>query len=70
MTFVFTMKGLPGEADMVVPTLCNGPEHAKKRALELLAKHPARRAVEVMHRGRTIFQLGAPAPQTRPALEL
>ncbi|MGA0603097.1 hypothetical protein ACO2Q3_20485 [Caulobacter sp. KR2-114] len=65
MTFIFTLKGLPGESDMVIPAFCNGPDHAKARARDLLARHPGRHIVEVAHRGKPIFRLGTP-----PALEL
>jgi len=65
MTFVFTLKGLPGEADMVIPTLCNGPDHARLRAQNLLSRHPKRCAIEVTHHGKPLFRL-----ESRPAVEL
>lgn len=70
MLFVFRLKSLSDDADMVIPALCNGPDHAKARARELLAKHPGRQAIEVEHRGRVVFAAGAPPSQGRPALEL
>lgn len=70
MLFVFTLKSRHGDADMVIPALCNGPDHAKARAREVLAKHPGRQAIEVAHRGRLMFRCGAPPEPARPALEL
>ena len=74
MMFVFTLKDT-SEADMVIPALCNGPDHAKARARELMAKHPTRRIIEVAHRGKVVLRYEARPPEvapqpTRPALEL
>lgn len=72
MLFVFRLKSPSDDADMLIPALCNGPDHARTRARELLAKHPGRRITEVSHRGRIVFQSqpSAPASPTRPAVEL